>query len=83
MNRLGRIYNQPWILASLNHCYSQIDITTWNIVGETTIAAEFAHADINCEEKGLNLMNAVKRLIYNIISFIISAQKFDNRKFIT
>ncbi|CAG8811299.1 28092_t:CDS:2 [Gigaspora margarita] len=51
----------PWILASLNHCYSQIDITTWNVVGETTNAAEFAYADINCEEKGLNLMNATGR----------------------
>ncbi|CAG8851044.1 24748_t:CDS:1, partial [Gigaspora margarita] len=44
-------YNQPWILASLNHCYSQIDITIWNIVGETTNAAEFAYADINFEKK--------------------------------
>ncbi|CAG8471127.1 39254_t:CDS:2 [Gigaspora margarita] len=52
-------------------------------LGETTNAAEFAHADINCEEKGLNLMNAVKKLIYNIILFIIRAQKFDNRKFMT
>ncbi|KAF0333005.1 cobalamin biosynthesis protein cobt [Gigaspora margarita] len=65
-------YNRPWILASLNHCYSQIDITTLNIIGETTNAAESAHADINREGKGLNLMNAIKR-----------AQKFDNRKFIT
>ncbi|CAG8854527.1 12090_t:CDS:2, partial [Gigaspora margarita] len=30
-----------------------------NIVSGTTNATEFAHAGINCEEKGLNLMNAI------------------------
>ncbi|KAF0489081.1 cobalamin biosynthesis protein cobt [Gigaspora margarita] len=63
-------YNQPWVLASLNRHYSQIDITIWCIAGETTNVAKSAHADINHEGKGLNLINAIEK-----------ALRFDNRKF--
>ncbi|CAG8801753.1 22057_t:CDS:1, partial [Cetraspora pellucida] len=54
-------YNQSWILVSLNYYYSQIDITVWYTAGKTTNVAEFAYADINHEEKGLNLINAIKK----------------------
>ncbi|CAG8687717.1 9522_t:CDS:2, partial [Scutellospora calospora] len=57
---------------SLNWYYSQIDMRIWNIAGETTNVSESAHADINREGKGLNLLNAIKK-----------AQKFDNMKFTT
>ncbi|CAG8816184.1 13208_t:CDS:2 [Gigaspora margarita] len=42
--------SEDGVKASLNHCYSQIDITKWNIIGETTNAAESAHADINSQK---------------------------------
>ncbi|CAG8775076.1 7459_t:CDS:2, partial [Racocetra persica] len=70
---LSKIDSNKSCQDEVQSLFNQIKISNENdIEGETTNVAESAHADINREGKGLNLINAIEK-----------ALRFDNRKFIT